>query len=72
MTALEIIDLLARMTTPDDEWLRGDTGYVTAEDYTDDLSSDRLEDDARALWRLIDEARVVKRRLDALARGAAA
>ena len=53
----QIVQLLARMTTPDDEFASRDTGYETAEDYADDLSSDRMEDDARALWRLIDMAR---------------
>lgn len=70
MNAIEIVELLARMVTPDDEWLRGETGYLTAEDYTDDLSSDKLEDDARALWRLIDEARQTKQKIDAATRGA--
>lgn len=56
MTALEIIRQLARMSHPYDEFKAGGD-YATADDYADDLSSDRMEDDARALWRLIEEAR---------------
>lgn len=62
MSPLEIVRQLARMSTPSDEYAAnvatGRTSEETSlEDYTDDLSSDRMEDDARALWRLIEEAR---------------
>lgn len=64
MTALEIVRQLAAMSTPADEHAanvasgRYDrTEGPDLDDYEADLSSDRMEDDARALWRLIDEAR---------------
>lgn len=60
MTALEIVRQLAAMSTPGDSYKNNPSlreMHESLEDYTDELSSDRMEDDARALWRLIDEAR---------------
>jgi hypothetical protein len=60
VNALEIVRQLARMSHPYDEFNAANktgSGYASADDYADDLSSDRMEDDARALWRLIEEAR---------------
>lgn len=63
MTALQLIRQLAMMTTPADEFEAFAAGHPdvtptpTLEDWEDELSSDRMEDDARALWRMIDAAR---------------
>jgi hypothetical protein len=58
MTALELVQALARMSTPADECPKDQD----LEDYQADLSSDRMEDDAHALWRLIDAAREISKK----------
>lgn len=57
MTALGIVQTLACLSTPADEFKP--EGYASLEDYEDQISSDRMEDDARVLWEMIAEARKV-------------